>query len=270
MRATDPRSDRAALRSLLVDAVRDAGELALASLGPGLRTWHKADASPVSSADIAVNELLRARLTAATPAYGWLSEESADDPARLAAPRTWIVDPIDGTRSYVEGRPDWSVAVALVEEGRPILGAVFAPAERALFVAAAGDGATRNGVPISATGGSSLDRSRVAGPRRQLEQLAGLVPGIEPVPKIYSLALRLARVAQGTIDAALASRSAHDWDLAAADLLVHEAGGALTAVGGERPSYNRADPVHGSLIAAGGARHAALVDVLREHRRQFA
>ena len=139
-----------------------------------------------------------------------------------------------------------------------------------LFVAVAGRGATRNGAPISVSGGSGLDRARVAGPRHHLERLAGLVPGIRPVPKIHSLALRLARVAQGALDAAIASRSAHDWDLAAADLLVHEAGGALTALEGERPRYNRADPVHGSLIAAGCARHASLVDLLRGRRREFA
>src|SRR5215469_17349121 len=109
--------------------------LALASRAGPLRTWHKANASPVSEADIAVDRLLKTRLLATTPDYGWLSEESVDDRARTAQHRVWIVDPIDGTRAYLAGSADWVVSAALVEEGQPILGVIFAPVEQALFVA---------------------------------------------------------------------------------------------------------------------------------------
>jgi myo-inositol-1(or 4)-monophosphatase len=267
---TDPSSEPTALQELLVKSVREAGQLALAKLGAPLQTWHKANASPVSNADIAVDRLLHARLTAATPGYGWLSEESVDEMTRLAVRRVWIVDPIDGTRAYIAGRPDWSIAAALIEDARPILAVIYAPVEEGLFVAAAGRGATLNDARIWTTTGRTLEQARVAGPRRQLEQLCALVPGVRPVPKIHSLALRLARVAQGALDAAFASRSGQDWDLAAADLLVHEAGGALTTLGGERLVYNQEQPVHGALIAAGRERHARLLEVVNERRREFA
>jgi myo-inositol-1(or 4)-monophosphatase len=258
------------LREPLIAAVRAAGALALACREAPLRTWRKANASPVSEADMAVDQLLKTQLMAATPDYGWLSEESVDDRARTACRWVWIVDPIDGTRAYLAGSPDWVVSAALVEEGRPILAAIFAPVEHSLFVAMLNAGATRNEVPVQVSGGSSLKGARIAGPRGHLKSLTILLPEIATVPPIPSLALRLARVAQGTIDAAFVSHSAHDWDLAAADLLVHEAGGVLTTLGGEPPIYNRADPVHGPLFAAGRARHAALFAIVSERRAWFA
>jgi myo-inositol-1(or 4)-monophosphatase len=268
--AADVPPEIGALRGPLVEAVRAAGTLALASRATPLRTWHKANKSPVSEADIEVDRLLKARLMAETPDYGWLSEESVDDRARTQRRRVWIVDPIDGTRAYLAGSADWVVSAALVEDGRPILGAIFAPVEQAMFVAVRGAGATRNGAPVQVSGGSDMKSARIAGPRGPLSSLATLLPEIVSVPKIHSLALRLARVAEGTLEAAFVSHSGHDWDLAAADLLVHEAGGALTTLGGEPPIYNRADPVHGPLFAAGRARHAALAAIVREHRAWFA
>jgi myo-inositol-1(or 4)-monophosphatase len=268
--ATDPSSDLTALSAILVDAVREAGAAALASFRRPLKRWTKHGASPVCEADIAVDALLRERLHAAAPDYGWLSEEGVDDLARLTAKRIWVVDPIDGTRAYIDGIGDWAVAAALVENGRPIVGVIFAPVEGSLFAAVAGRGATRNGAPMRASAGTALDGARIAGPRRQLEKLAAAVPGFEAMPKIHSLALRLARVADGTLDAAFAARSSHDWDLAAADLLVHEAGGALTTIEGRVLTYNCADPVHAALIAAGQTRHRALIDLVNARKLEFA
>jgi myo-inositol-1(or 4)-monophosphatase len=266
--ASDPQPS--ALLPALVEAVREAGTLALSMFGRELKTWTKGGSSPVCEADIAVDRLLRKRLTAAAPNYGWRSEESGDDPARLAAKRVWIVDPIDGTRAYIRGLLDWTIAAALVDAGRPVLGAIFAPAQDEMFAAAAGRGASLNGTSIRASAGAEVEGARVAGPRRHLDQLAVLAPGIETVPKIHSLALRLARVAQGTLDIAFASASSRDWDLAAADLLVHEAGGALTDIEGRILTYNRADPVHEALVAAGRSRHRALLDLVAARKREFA
>ena len=204
------------------------------------------------------------------PGIGWLSEESADDLTRLDSERIFIVDPIDGTRSYLAGREDWSICAALVERGRPVAAAVYAPVFDEMYVAAAGGGATRNDARIA--GDAAAPRSRApASPVRKhhLERLAKIAPGIVPMPKIHSLALRLARVAGGQIDAAFASVNARDWDLAAADLLVHEAGGAMTGVSGEPLVYNLHNPVHGALIAAGRARHETLIDLVREHWKNF-
>src|SRR6476469_5730005 len=146
--------------ALLKDTVREAGALALSLFGTELKNWTKGASSPVSEADIAVNDLLERRLRSATPDYGWLSEESVDDDSRLAKRLVWIVDPIDGTRGYIAGREDWCVSVALVENGLPLLGAVFAPASEEFFFAARGQGAARNDVQLHVTSGAELDFSR--------------------------------------------------------------------------------------------------------------
>jgi myo-inositol-1(or 4)-monophosphatase len=258
--------DAADAAANLATSVREAGALALSMFGAPLKNWTKGASSPVSEADIAVDVLLRQRLSAAAPGIGWLSEESADDPARLDARLVWIVDPIDGTRGYIAGLPDWAVSAALVKDGRPIAACLFAPVTDEFFMAVAGNGATRNGEPITVTPGAELADMRVAGPKNFLERVAAIAPPFTVVPRVHSLALRLARVAQGTIDAAIAGGSSHDWDLAAADLLVHEAGGALTPFGGGPLNYNRAVPRHGMLVAAGRDRHVALLQLLKDPR----
>ena len=253
--------DEAAAR--MAAGVRDAGVLALSMFGRPIRNWTKFESSPVSDADIAVDRLLHERLVQENTSIAWLSEESVDDPSRLAARYLWIVDPIDGTRAYLAGLPDWSVSVALVDDGRPVAACLYAPASEQFFMAIAGRGATCNGAPIAATAGASLENLRVAGPRKLVERLTARKPSLAMMPRVHSLALRLARVAHGEQDAAMAGGNGHDWDLAAADLLVHEAGGVMTALDGGMLIYNRPDPVHGVLIAAGRERHAALVDLVR-------
>jgi myo-inositol-1(or 4)-monophosphatase len=265
-----PDSNHEALRQRLSEIVREAGNVALLASKKPLRRWTKGGSSPVCEADIAVNDFLAKRLPPLAPKSGWLSEESDDDPARLKKQRLWIVDPIDGTRAYLEGRADWSVAVALAENGRPVVAALFAPVTNDLFLAAHGFGATHNGMRMQANRGDTLNGARLAGPQRFLSRLADLNPRIVVQPKVSSLALRLARVGNGEFDIALAGRNSHDWDLAAADLLVHEAGGVMTDLNGETLCYNRAEPVHGALVAAGPERHATLIDFLRQRQGEFA
>ena len=230
-----------------------------------LNNWTKGEAqSPVSDADIAVDNLLRESLR--DDHIAWLSEESIDDPVRLEARYVWVVDPIDGTRAYIGGSPDWSVSVALVENGRPIAACLFAPVSEEFFSAIAGAGATRNGAAIAVSNGADLAQARIAGPKRLLERLQAVSPPFTVMPRTHSLALRLARVAEGTFEAAFAGGNSHDWDLAAADLLVHEAGGALSPFGGGSVTYNCPVPRHGMLVAAGKARHAALLEIIRDER----
>jgi myo-inositol-1(or 4)-monophosphatase len=262
-----PDVDRSlsALAPALAETVRAAGDVALRTFRQPLRQWIKGESSPVSEADIAVNDFLRERLLGLAGGYGWMSEENEDDPARLEAENVWIVDPIDGTRAYLAGQDDWTVSVALAARGRPTLGAVFAPVSQELFLAVAGGGATRNGVAIAASSGSDITGAKVVGPKRHINWLAGLNANAMPVPRIGSIALRLARVAQGVLDVAFAGGNSHDWDLAAADLLVHEAGGALTTMAGEALTYNSSELVHGALLAAGQERHAALIGLVRNH-----
>src|ERR1700732_5201804 len=157
--------------ALLKEAVREAGALALSLFRTELKNWTKGASSPVSEAGIAVNDLIAGRLRSATPDYGWLSEESADDEARLGKHLVWIVDPIDGTRGYLAGREDWCVSVALVEDTRPVLAAVFAPASEEFFFAARGQGAVCNEAPVRAASGTEFDFSRVAGPKPLVQRL---------------------------------------------------------------------------------------------------
>ena len=256
-----PGSERGEILGELATAVHAAGDLALTTFNAALKHWTKGKDSPVSEADIAIDNLLRERLSAIVPDAGWLSEETEDDHARLDRRRVWVVDPIDGTRAYIAGLLDWSISAALVEDGRPTVAALFAPAENEFYTAVLGEGATCNRQRLEASDGS-LAHARISGPRRITEQIAAMVPTIIALPRVHSLALRFARVAQGRLDAALSAGNSHDWDLAAADLLVHEAAGALTTLAGEQILYNRAEPVHGPLLAAGRSRHRVLRDVL--------
>jgi myo-inositol-1(or 4)-monophosphatase len=261
--------DRLAVCDRLGTTMRDAGTLAMRTFRGPLKSWTKAGSSPVTEADLAVDALLRERLLALHD-VGWLSEETEDDPARLDESDVWIVDPIDGTRAYLAGLPDWVVSVALVSAGRPVVAALYAPVTDELFLSVLGRGATLNGASITASAGEQLVGAKFSGSKRRLDSLTAVEPGIETAPRVPSLALRLARVATGALDGTFTSPNSHDWDLAAADLLVHEAGGVVTTLTGQLLVYNRPDPVHGALIAAGGARHAVLLDLVRDRLAEFA
>ena len=257
--------------------MREAGALARVTAARPFKRWTKgADLSPVSEADIAVNDLLRGRLAQLAPEAGWVSEETEADPAARTAAAVWIVDPIDGTRAFIAGRPDWTISVALVEDGRPRLAAHYAPVSEEMFLAVAGGGATLNGAPMAIADAAGMTGARVAGPKKVLDRLEQLTPAMLPQPKVHSLALRLTRVGAGQLDVAFSSGGSHDWDLAAAHLLVHEAGGLLTDLAGRPLRFNRADGVdgevgvHGALLAAAPARHGALLDLVRDRMPEFA
>jgi myo-inositol-1(or 4)-monophosphatase len=247
---------------VLADAAERAGKHALSMRGKGLKTWIKGKDSPVSEADIAADEILREALSAAAPGYEWLSEESADIAGRTGHRRRWVVDPIDGTRSFIKGQSDWSISAALTEDGRPIAAVLYAPETEELFSAWAGGGAKRNGKAIAVSPRTSFQGARIAGPRFTLERLESSGFSHEAVPRIHSLALRFARAAAGDIDVAFASENSHDWDLAAADLLVHEAGGTLTGPDGVKIAYGDAEAAHPALVGASLALHPAATAAL--------
>jgi myo-inositol-1(or 4)-monophosphatase len=244
---TDPQD-------LIRAAATEAGALALRWFRPGeptsARVWTKGKGSPVTEADIEVDAFLRRRLSAAGEAFGWLSEETADSPERLKREFVFVVDPIDGTRAFIAGDPRWCVSIALVASGSPIAAAVHAPALAATYEATSGGPALKNGASVAVSGASSLARARIAGPRSLLEALADQGSGIVPVAKIPSLAYRLCQVADGSLEAALASRDANDWDIAAAHLILERAGGRLGDLDGRTPRYNRLTTAHDRLFAA--------------------
>ena len=252
---------------LLFDVVREAGELGLAlSRKTDLQHWTKPDGSHVTEGDLAINALFEQRLRAARPGDGWLSEETPDDhQARMAQDRLWIIDPIDGTRAFMEGRKEWCVAAALAVTGRPVLAAVYTPRHDEFFIAARGEGATLNGTRLTIPDSASLEGAHIAGNRKALASLAHL--GIAPDPSgSLPLQLRLAHVAAGRIAGAVSIGNRNDWDLAAGELLVSEAGGIVSGNSGEGYIYNRAQPWQQGLVAAGAKRHAALIDALNSQR----
>ena len=265
-----PDSSITALARGLVPAVRatveQAGQMALGFFVPGAHTsarvWSKAGGSPVTEADVSVDTFLKVRLSQILPEAGWLSEETRDDLGRLGHELVWIVDPIDGTRSFLNGRLDWSVAVALLHRDRPVLGFVNAAAHGALFEAVRGAGAFRNGDPIGVSGAEALKGARATGPRPLVDQLDRAAGPVQKIDKIASLALRLARVADGTVDVGLVSSDARDWDIAAADLVLEEAGGRLAALTGAVPCYNLREPVHGELVAAPSGLHPHVIKAM--------
>ncbi len=262
------RPETGELLSLMRTAATQAGAIALDWFRAGEPTparieW-KGGVSPVSEADFAVDNFLRDRLGALMPDAGWLSEETADNADRLSRSRVFIVDPIDGTRAFIGGDPRWAVCAALVEDGRPVVGVLHMPAAGLTFEARAGEGATLNGRRITASGQQLLAGARIAGPPRLMDNMAKSGIAFEREAKIPSLAYRLARVAAGEIDVGIASTDAWDWDIAAADLIIREAGGLLTDLDEREPVYNRANPRHGILGAAPARLHGELIAALRD------
>lgn len=249
-------------------AVRGAGVLALAYFRPGsataARIFHKDGGSPVTEADYLADRFLAERLRPLLPQAGWLSEEGEDSLARLSQDQIIVIDPIDGTRGFMSGHNGWSIAAALVENGRPLLGVVHAPALGETYVAARGAGARLNGEPIAVSRSTSAGiMARVAAPKFLAERLrlAGL--DFELQPKIPSLALRIVKVASGALDASFASANAKDWDIAAADVILGEAGGRLATFEGSEIIYNRQETSHGPLIAAPELVHAEAIAAVR-------
>jgi myo-inositol-1(or 4)-monophosphatase len=243
--------DRADL-DLIASAARDAGAVALRFFRGDPDTWEKQDGTSVTEADIAVDRLLGDRLRQARPDYGWLSEERPDDGSRRTAERVFIVDPIDGTRAFINRTDEWVVSIGIVARGSPVAGVLYNPVHDELWTARAGGGAQCNGAALGVSDVGDLDGARVAASKKAIAEM-GLtdVRFIADRRYMKSLAHRLARVADGTVDAALAKSGSADWDLAAAALLVQEAGGSLTDLDGTPLGFNGVRPYHPAFVAAG-------------------
>jgi myo-inositol-1(or 4)-monophosphatase len=249
---------------LLVAAVAEAARLAASFAGKPLKSWDKRPGQPVTEADMAVDALLHERLAKARPGYGWLSEESEDDPARLDREFLWLVDPIDGTRALIRGRPEYTVTAALVRGGRPIAAAVANPATGEHFEALAGGGARLDGKPLRVTGCAGLRGARILSSRGEAERRDWpvLLPGAV-MSAISSIAYKIALVATARFDAAVTLWPKSEWDIAAADLIVQEAGGLVTTATGGPLVYNKPIPHLPSVVAAAPSLHAPLIAALR-------
>ncbi len=245
---------------LISEAARAGGALALAHRAAGVQVRTKSDGTPVTEADEAVDRLLFDTLTAARPDYGWLSEETADDPSRLRTARQFIVDPIDGTKAYLQGDPWYVVSIAVVEAGQAVAGVLFAPALDELYQATRGGGATLNGRPIRASGADRLEGAGMLGDAPMFADPRWPTPW--PPMRIAdrnAIAYRMALVASGAFDAALALSSKRDWDLAAAALICQEAGAVVTDHQGGELSFNSPGARLPSLICAAPGLHADIL-----------
>ncbi len=248
-------------QALIVATVREAGAIARAGFEGVSKSWEKSKGNPVTETDLAVDAFLRERLCAARSDYGWLSEESADNTERLSKARVFVVDPIDGTLAFIKRKPEFTICAAVVEAGAPVAAAIYNPLTEEMFAAVRGGGATLNGAAIKVTARAELEGCRMLVAQDVIKHPAWPRPWpAMDVGKRASIAYRMALVANGTYDAMMALSSKHEWDSAAATLIVQEAGGLATLHSGAPLAYNQPVPHHRSLICAGPALHAAILE----------
>ncbi|MBB5516940.1 myo-inositol-1(or 4)-monophosphatase [Rubricella aquisinus] len=246
---------------MMVEAALDAGEIAMRFRQGPLGTRDKGDGQgPVTEADLAVDAMLKQRLRGIRPQYGWLSEETPDDPARLSHDRVFIVDPIDGTRGYANGGTDFCHAIAVAEKGRVIAAVAHFPALGLTYSASIGRGAWIGGDHLTPSKQKLADGARILAGKRQMT--APFWPGGVPDAKVElrgSLIYRLCLVAQGRFDASITFRPAWEWDVAVGDLILREAGARITTVSGEVPTFNSPSAKLPGIVAANAALHPDLM-----------
>ncbi|MDT8305070.1 MAG: 3'(2'),5'-bisphosphate nucleotidase CysQ [Anaerolineae bacterium] len=249
-----------------IAATRAAGRAIMQFYQSDFTVADKSPDNPVTDVDLAADRLLHERLLALLPDAGWLSEETADNPERLAQRRVWVVDPLDGTKEFVMGIPEFSVAVALVDDGQPLLAVVYNPATGELFSARRGAGLTHNGCAAAVSGcnvlaGARVDASRSEMKRGEFEPFASLVD----LNVVGSIAYKLARVAAGQADATWSRGPKHEWDICAGTLLVQEGGGICVDLDGQPMRFNKSFPKVNGLVADNGALHEELMATLMPH-----
>lgn len=246
--------------ALSIAAAREAGALIMQYFGANYATWDKGKNNPVTEVDLAVDRLLQRRLLGATPDYGWLSEETVDDQSRKRARRVWVVDPIDGTRAFIRGQPHFAISIALLEDNKPVSAVIFNPATDELFDATLGGQARRNGTPIQVSSQSDLPGARMLASSGVFQHRRWKSPWPDMhVESRNSIAYQVALTAAGIFDGCLLLSGAHDWDLAAADLIIRAAGGRITDHDGADFNFNRDQTRQQNMVAAGPALHTQLL-----------
>ncbi|MEO9461724.1 MAG: 3'(2'),5'-bisphosphate nucleotidase CysQ [Marinomonas sp.] len=250
------------------EIVREAGRIAhdqWPGAGHEVEIWEKEPGHPVCATDLAVDAFLKRELGALLPSAGWLSEETADDPERLKRELIWLVDPIDGTRDFIHGRDGWAVSVALISAGKPLMGMLSAPARGQDWLAVAGQGATRNGKVLKASG-----RTEFSGSRVPTDGLPKVDQDLVMVEKPNSIALRIAKVAADEADLIATLRWGYEWDVGAATLIAREAGAEVSDTFGNPLAYNKRDPRAFGVLASSRDIHGAAVDRLSERAQKIA
>lgn len=252
---------------ILTEAIRAAGVEALRLASQGFDIHIKPDRSPVTSADLAVNGILQGRLMDVFPDDGWLSEESPDGPARLEKARVWVIDPIDGTKAFISREPEFCISAALIEEGRPVVAAVFNPSTDELFSARRGGGLLFNDEAASWRE-YPTDRHPVVALspwEHEIGRFKSLEAHVAGRP-MRSIAWALALAASGRIHAVATFESENEWDVAAGTLLIEEAGGTMSDGNGQMLEFNRPDPRYRGIVAT----HPACPDPVQRQLRALA
>ena len=259
--------ERDADLALALRAARAAGEAVMPAFRSDVEVRFKGPEQPVTEADLAADRILHELLMGERPGYGWLSEETKDSPDRLGRERLWVVDPIDGTNSFVKGRAEFAISIALVDRGEPVIGIVFNPATGELYHAVAGGGAFLGDAPIrvSATapeaGVLSIVASRWEMGRGELDHFTAPWQ----VSPLGSTAYKMAKVADGTADVFVSSGPKAEWDVAGAAVIVTEAGGRVSGPRGEPFRYNQPDPAWRGVVASNGLLHRAVLAMNPSH-----
>lgn len=231
---------------LLKEIAIKAGEIGLKYFNSDLKSWRKDGDSPVSEADIAIDNFLNKQLLSARPSYGWMSEESADNSERLEKTRVFIVDPIDGTRGFINGDDSWTISLAVVENGAAVVGVVYAPVRDELYCAALGHGAFCNDGQLKSQD-YSYSQKTLPAYKPVINELEAMGIEVKQGQQYPSLAYRLVQVAAGNLYAGMARKGAHDWDIAGADIIISESGMSLFDACNGKPTYNKKSTRHGPL-----------------------
>jgi myo-inositol-1(or 4)-monophosphatase len=247
--------------ALALEAATEAGAVAMRYFGAPMDVRDKSYNNPVSEADLAIDALLKTRLLAARPDYGWLSEETIDDMSRLSADKVWVIDPIDGTRAFIKAKPHFTVCIGLLDRGKAVVGVVFNPATGEMFEATKGGGARLNGVTMEPSTTDILADCAMLGDPAMFKHPAWPTPWPDmDVVSRNSIAYRMCLVAAGHYDGAIALSAKSDWDLAAAAVIVSEAGAIATTHEGEAFAFDHATPLQKSLVVAGKPLHPLLIE----------
>ncbi|GAN00177.1 inositol monophosphatase family protein [alpha proteobacterium U9-1i] len=248
---------------LLEAAARDAGRYAHQWFGKPREVQSKGAAGPVTEVDFAVDAMLKERLRAARPDYGWLSEETPDDhAARIGFKRSFSLDPIDGTSAFIQGAPEYTISVGVIEDGRAIAGAIYNPSTDQMFLGAEGVGATHNGTPMYASSVDQLEAAHLVGDPRRFADKRWPTPwprSMQVTPR-QSIALRLALVAAGAFDGVILFGWKNEWDISAGAAIIEAAGGRFTDALGNPVKFNQPDPRAPGVVAAGAALHPLIIE----------
>ena len=251
------------------DAAFAAGEILRRHYGErGFTIDHKGKDNPVTTADFEADHRLKEILHGGFPEYGWLSEETADDGARLRHERVWIVDPLDGTKEFIKGIPEFVVAIALAEHGVPVVGVTYNPITHELFSCARGTGVQLDGTPARVSTRATLAQARVLASRSETSR--GEWKAYEKlitVDPIGSVAYKLALVAAGRADATFTLTPKSEWDVASGTALVREAGGRVTDLDGMEIRFNQASVKLKGFVASNGLLHEAIERMLPQGKR---